>query len=1019
MADIAQSYADVQNIQPKSREDINRPSPQATRAASDQLRSYREQASAEAKEYLAYREWHASKQHKNITRKASYKPSELTETKEGYVYREYDIRRSGYGSRRREYEPYVKREVLLDKQGRTREVREYDLRSTKDGERQVPYLRYQDSFSEGRLVSSKKKTEVDRDTELARAARAAEEAEKRSPTAWEVTDAQSKVWRSTSPDFLEKKTGVDVRKTTPGTVVLREEGTNKVYYAREETIRGKKQLVGVGKPNKNPLTPVSVKQDTSNQPGKTPVEEFHDARMTGILQGKKGEKQEDKIVGVLKEAPPLKKWWQASSSELSERALQSQVRGGNKAGVYELAAVAVGVKEGAVGLYQMVRHPVQTAKAMADPATWQALGPEIQKNPFGIGGQVLFMVGTGRIIGKVVGKIQEVKGAGAAKTALSEAETIGKIRIVEEAGGEVAKTTKAKVQVGKKNYDVTATTKEQFAIDTGKEGVTRGGIEAETTGVFKFATGEQPTTRGSGRYDFQVKAKDKVVARGTGETGLAGGEFGDIDLYARTAKGTIDYGKRQKPFSAVETGELQKSIITERSGLVEGATPYETKGVTVREGVTEGKSTIVSTKGASSKDIIIKSKDVLYKEQATEQLIDSKGRYITVKDRTVQKGQFSTFEQSKPYAEPTSTVTNPLEKSPEFAFRQLFGEELPTTKRGLYERITAKKGTTPTRQELFESPKTPSYVPIENTIFPRQARATPTPQPSPESGLVAMQKGTPPKPTVGVKSVQAEKAGVVEAIAQLEKTAAPTVKAVPVVQPSQQAKQVVGTKVYLSAKEGSSTKKAIEIRSKSREDSVTKSQYKIVPVEKIAYESRLATALEITAATKQSQAQKASQAQELSQPTRTAPETTPKGGGGFTPPIPPPPPHTPFAPLVGGAAKKPRKSQQLFSALVRRRGQFRRVGTPTTLAEAFKKGRGVVEKTAAASFKIEQVGGGGVDITQAATRFLPRSIYTRSKGDRSVFVQRRGKRIKSVGEKTEITKKGLFTLKKKKGLFKF
>ena len=85
-----------------------------------------------------------------------------------------------------------------------------------------------------------------------------EEGEKKVYT---IQDEGGKVWRSSSPEFLKEKTGIDVEKVRPGTVVLREEGTGKVFYARKERLGGKEYLVGVGEPT---TTKTTIKTTTKN-----------------------------------------------------------------------------------------------------------------------------------------------------------------------------------------------------------------------------------------------------------------------------------------------------------------------------------------------------------------------------------------------------------------------------------------------------------------------------------------------------------------------------------------------------------------------------------------------------------------------------------------------------------------------------------------------------------------------------------------------------------------------------------
>ena len=102
-----------------------------------------------------------------------------------------------------------------------------------------------------------------------------------------------------------------------------------------------------------------------------------------------------------------------------------------------------------------------------------------------------------------------------------------------------------------------------------------------------------------------------------------------------------------------------------------------------------------------------------------------------------------------------------------------------------------------------------------------------------------------------------------------------------------------------------------------------------------------------------------------------------------------------------------------YTLFIRRKGIFRPSGTFEDLGKAFTVGRGIVSRTAAASFKIEPYAD-SFEIEAAASKYLPREQFRRSKLDKSVFVERREKRIKSPGELGEITFKGLAALRRKR-----
>jgi len=96
-----------------------------------------------------------------------------------------------------------------------------------------------------------------------------------------------------------------------------------------------------------------------------------------------------------------------------------------------------------------------------------------------------------------------------------------------------------------------------------------------------------------------------------------------------------------------------------------------------------------------------------------------------------------------------------------------------------------------------------------------------------------------------------------------------------------------------------------------------------------------------------------------------------------------------------------------FNVLVRRQGTFRDVGQFGSLREAFIKGRGIVENTAGASFKVEDKEG---RVQSGGLKFLNNNFYA-SKREQGVFIEKRENRISTAGEKGEITFKGLFAIK--------
>ena len=95
-----------------------------------------------------------------------------------------------------------------------------------------------------------------------------------------------------------------------------------------------------------------------------------------------------------------------------------------------------------------------------------------------------------------------------------------------------------------------------------------------------------------------------------------------------------------------------------------------------------------------------------------------------------------------------------------------------------------------------------------------------------------------------------------------------------------------------------------------------------------------------------------------------------------------------------------------YEVSVRSRGIFRRVATTNTLGEAFTAGRVKVQQTAAASFKVRAIGQ-PESSTLTGRQYLPAKTFYESKKEPGVFIQKRGARISTPGEKREITLKGI------------
>jgi len=103
------------------------------------------------------------------------------------------------------------------------------------------------------------------------------------------------------------------------------------------------------------------------------------------------------------------------------------------------------------------------------------------------------------------------------------------------------------------------------------------------------------------------------------------------------------------------------------------------------------------------------------------------------------------------------------------------------------------------------------------------------------------------------------------------------------------------------------------------------------------------------------------------------------------------------------------KKQYGYKVQVRRRGKFHALPGIFSKADALSLGAYNVKKTAAATFKVNPV---RQSINKSFGQRIGLAGFYR-KGD--LFIQKRSQRIGSLGEKQEITFKGIYTLKRKKG----
>ena len=131
------------------------------------------------------------------------------------------------------------------------------------------------------------------------------------------------------------------------------------------------------------------------------------------------------------------------------------------------------------------------------------------------------------------------------------------------------------------------------------------------------------------------------------------------------------------------------------------------------------------------------------------------------------------------------------------------------------------------------------------------------------------------------------------------------------------------------------------------------------------------------------------------------------------PPSIPPPGLPPYVkpPVISGFKDK-NKRKNRFVTKVRHRGQFVTEGVFDSVQKAFSKGFEGVKHTAGASFKVEEEGRGTLQLPTPPQ--LGGELY-KSKKEKGVFIQPRGKRIGTLGEKEQITFKGIQANRERKG----
>lgn len=145
----------------------------------------------------------------------------------------------------------------------------------------------------------------------------------------------------------------------------------------------------------------------------------------------------------------------------------------------------------------------------------------------------------------------------------------------------------------------------------------------------------------------------------------------------------------------------------------------------------------------------------------------------------------------------------------------------------------------------------------------------------------------------------------------------------------------------------------------------------------------------------------------------------------FTPPRPPPPtgrgasenvPPELFKPLrlFPSSTKNDRQANRGYIVEIRQGGLWRQITTqPVSFSRAVELGKKSTFDTLRASFTIKEAKTGRKALYEEIARFLPPGIFRPSKREAGVVIQKREKRLSSLGERSEIKNARPFTLKTK------
>lgn len=664
-----------------------------------------------------------------------------------------------------------------------------------------------------------------------------------------------------------------------------------------------------------------------------------------------------------------------------------------------------------------------------------------QTNPSGTLTNLAAGLALGKIAGKRIAKYREARAAKTARTQLAKGISEGESLIYDERGFSTKKTGTQEVKVGKRVFKV-ETAAEETAGALGKESLLpeRG---RSALSLAEAAAGERAgSLAGEGRLSYNVVEGNKIVARGRAATGLGTADLGGAEVYARTAKGELILTKgsttKTFPTNALEVGTLREGFAV-RAG---------NKG----RSFSRGKSAILTDKGAASKEVAISSQDLYYEDLTRIQRVEDvsrrvkstpralegppnyleETREITLSGGDVRKVQQSTFKTvdatNRKLARPLEV--NPLEQTPDFAFRQLFGEETPTKKRGFIDRLLADRGKQKGAQDLTESPRMSKLDAFERKLFTSAKRKT-QPLAEPEGPLKTIQKKESSTPSM--KTAQTGKALTDELSAQA------IGKVIKEETPKNLA--TIQQKKTSTLKEGKLTATTTDLMPKQLGKASTKQESKpvakslsasklealqtptvnILESAKSRGDTRIREALKQEGTQKLDNALKIDDATKLAGKQRFAERITDKvaqrtqtstgiARGGQPPPPPPPPPPFIEVPKIPLPSLMPEKSGGLkgFIALVRRKGRFEVVTPePLTKESALLAGLTKADKTAGVTVKLEEAGMSAKQSKPGEGLRLKKLLGKFKKGKGDTYIEKNVGRIDTLGEKEEITLKGI------------